>query len=190
MDVVDISSEMLMIGQELEASEGRKDAIAFFEADVSKPLTHLPLRPEGYDLVMANWIFSFADNTDILEGMFQNIVSNLKPGGRFIGVRDADPWSPALEDGKYGGSCAWVRKILGGVKYSCVLHCEPPIEFQGASLETIYSGSTEMYEKFGLADISIVPYESAEIVRNDPVFWEMFLKSPSLAVVQAVKRSI
>ncbi|EPE35076.1 S-adenosyl-L-methionine-dependent methyltransferase [Glarea lozoyensis ATCC 20868] len=187
VDVVDISHEMLQMGRNVEASLNRRDLIRFYEADVSKSITHLPLRSGGYDVVMANWIFSFAENVDVLEGMFRNIVAYLKPGGRFIGVRDADPWSPALRNGKYGGSCTWIDKIPGGVKYLCVLHCEPPIEFEGVSLEVIYSGTSEMYERFGLSNITIVPYESAETVQRNPDFWELFLIRPNLAVVQALK---
>jgi SAM-dependent methyltransferase len=187
VDVVDISHEMLQMGRNFEASLDREDFIRFYEADVSKPFPYLPLRRGGYDVVMANWVFSFAENMDVLEGMFRNIVAYLKPGGRFIGVRDADPWSPALRNGKYGGSCTWIDRIPGGVKYMCVLHCEPPIEFEGASLEVIYSGSSEIYERYGLTDIEVVPYESAEIVQRNPDFWELFLARPNLAVVQALK---
>jgi len=188
VDLVDISPGMLKIAQELEESLGRKDAIRFFEADVSKPLLDLPLREDGYDIVMGNWIFGFTDTMEVLEGMFRNIVKYIKPGGRFIGVRDADPWSPAVQNNRYGTSCPWIKEIPGGVRYYCVLHCTPPIEFEAASLEIIYSGSTEMYEKFGLTDVTIVPYESAEVIQKDPEFWQVFLQRPSLAVVQAMKK--
>jgi ubiquinone/menaquinone biosynthesis C-methylase UbiE len=191
VDVVDVSSAMLAEGQKCIQTVDTVLAhkIRFLQADVSKPLSHLPLRKEGYDLVMANWIFSFADSMEVLEGMFRNIVDHLKPGGRFIGVRDADPWSPALESRKYGGYCEWVKKIPGGVQYLCVLNSSPLIKFVGSSLEVIYSGSTEMYEKFGLTGVSLVPYEEAQVVREDRAFWQLFLESPSLAVVQAVKKA-
>jgi len=126
---------------------------------------------------------------EMLEGMFHNIVDYLKAGGRFIGVRDADPWSPALESRKYGGYCEWVKEIPGGVQYLCVLNSSPPIKFIGSSLEVIYSGSIEMYERFGLAEVSIVPYEKAQVVREDREFWRLFLDRPNLAVVQAVKKA-
>lgn len=190
VDIVDVSGEMLRIGREIERSLGREPGVTtrFFEADISKPLSHLPLREGGYDVVMGNWIFSFADRMEVLESMFQNIEAHLKPGGRFVGVRDADPWSPALESKKYGGSCKWVESIPGGVKYMCVLNSSPPLEFEGACLEVIYSGSTEVYERFGLADVKTVPYEKAEVVQKDPEFWQLFLERPNLAVVQAVKK--
>ena len=195
VDVVDVSEEMLRIGEEIErrrqayeSEVHNSNRIRFFEADVSKPLSHLPLHADGYDVVMGNWIFSFADNIELLEAIFSNITSYLKTGGRFIGVRDADPWSPALESGKYGGLCKWVERIPRGVRYKCVLHCTPPIEFERACLEDIYSGSTEIYEKFHLVDVKTVPYKEADIIHRDPDFWQLFLEHPNLAVVQAVKK--
>lgn len=188
VDLVDISPGMLKIGQEIEKSLGRENTIRFFEADVSKPLSHLPLHESGYDVVMANWIFSHADSMEVLEGMFRNVVGYLKPGGRFVGVRDANPTSPAMLNGKYGATYKWVKEIPGGVKFLVVLHCTPPVEFEGASLEIIYSGSTEMYESFGLTDVEVVPYQSTEVVQKDPEFWKLFLERPNLAVTKAAKK--
>jgi len=187
VDIVDISPGMLKIGQEIEVSLGRENIVRFFEADVSKPLSHLPLCENGYDVVMGNWVFSFAETIDVLEDIFRNIVHYLKPGGRFICVHDTDPRSPALENAKYGGTVTWAKDIPGGVKYFCVLHCVPPVEFEATTLEIIYSGSTQMYERFGLTDVAVVPYERAEVVQKDPEFWQLFLERPSLVVVQAVK---
>jgi ubiquinone/menaquinone biosynthesis C-methylase UbiE len=191
VDVIDVSSRMLDMGRKLvqDTDPAAAHKIRFFQADVSKSLSHLPLRKEGYNLVMANWIFSFADSMEVLEGMFRNIFDHLKPGGRFIGVRDADPRSPALESRKYGGYCEWMKDIPGGVQYLCVLNSTPPIKFVGSSLQVIYSGSTKMYEKFGLADVSVVPYERAEVVQKDREFWQLFLDRPNLAVVTAVKKA-
>jgi SAM-dependent methyltransferase len=187
VDVVDISAGMLQVGRDIEESLARAAMISYFEADVSKPLSHLALAEGGYDIVMGNWIFSFADTLEMVEAIFSNIVSHLKPGGRFVGVRDADPWSPALKDGRYGGSCKWVKSIPGGVRYYCVLHSSPPVEFEGACLEIIYSGSTNIFERFGLEQVVKVPYESADIIRNNLEFWQLFLERPNLAVVSATK---
>ncbi|ERF77058.1 hypothetical protein EPUS_09081 [Endocarpon pusillum Z07020] len=188
VDVVDISPGMLKIGHEIEKSLSRENTIRYFEADVSKPLSHLPLHENGYDVVMANWIFSHADSMEVLEGMFRNVVGYLKPGGRFVGVRDSNPTSPAILNAKYGAMYKWVKKIPGGVKFLVMLSCTPPIEFEGAALEIIYSGSTEMHERFGLTDVEVVPYESTEVVQKDPEFWKLFLERPNLAVVKASKK--
>ncbi|KAI1332475.1 S-adenosyl-L-methionine-dependent methyltransferase [Xylariaceae sp. FL0255] len=94
VDVVDISSEMLRNGKEIEDSHSHADAITWYEADISKPLDHLPLRT--YDLVMANWVFHHAHNIAEFESMWANVVARLKPGGRFVGVRSGDPYAPCF----------------------------------------------------------------------------------------------
>ncbi|KAI6383226.1 hypothetical protein MCOR25_000147 [Pyricularia grisea] len=184
VDVVDISSGMLAIGAEHEASLGREGVIRYLLGNATQPLSHLGLAEKSYDLVMGNWVFSFADSLEMVEGVFRNITAHLKPGGRFVGVRDNDPWSPAL-DGRYGGSCRQLQRIPGGVRYRCVLHLTPPVEFDGACLETIYSGSEELWRRFGFAGLETVPYEQAEVVQKDAEFWRMFLDRPNLAVVIA-----
>ena len=81
-----------------------------------------------------------------------------------------------------------MRHIPGGVRYRCVLHLTPPIEFDCACLETIYSGSPEMWEQFGLVEMETVPPESADVVQEDPNFWKAFLERPNFAVVRARMR--
>lgn len=188
VDVVDISPGMLRVGAGHEKALGRDGVVRFLQGDVSQPLSHLGLAEKAYDVVMGNWVFSFADSPAMARAIFGNIVAYLKPGGRFVGARDNDPWSPALEGGRYGGSCKWVERIPGGVRYRCVLHSTPPIEFDGACLETIYSGSPDMWEQFGFEGLEVVPYEDAEVVQEDPDFWRLFLERPNLAVVRAYMR--
>jgi SAM-dependent methyltransferase len=188
VDIVDISPAMLEIAESFEASLGRKGAMRFFEADVSKSLSQIPLREDGYDIVMGNWLFNYADSIEMLEGMFQNVVDHLKPGGLFVGVRSADMKTAALRDGKYGASFQSVREIPGGVSYTVVLHCNPPIEFKGTSLDVISSGSTELHKRFGLTNVQVVPYESTEVVQKNPVFWKTLIKQPSMAVIRAIRR--
>ncbi|KAK0391973.1 hypothetical protein NLU13_1471 [Sarocladium strictum] len=185
VDVVDISAGMLRIGAEHEKRLGREGVVRYMHGDASQPLSHLGLAPNGYDVVMGNWLFSFADSPAMVRAIFRNIVAHLRPGGRFVGARDNDPWSSALETGKYGGSCRWVERIPGGVRYRCVLHSTPPIEFDGACLETIYSGSPDLWESFGFQPPDTVPYELAQVVREDAEFWRQFLDEPNLAVVTA-----
>lgn len=196
VDIVDISTGMLKVAQDIEKSMGR-DVMRFFEGDAAKTLSHLPLREEGYDVVMANWVFNFAESIEVLEAMFRNATTYLKSGGRFVSVRDANitPESAVSSSsgphGKYGSTLVWVKPLTGGergFKYFARLHTNVPVEFEGSSLEVLNSGSTEIYEKAGLTDVEIVPYESAEAVRKDPEFWKEFLELPYIAVVKAIKK--
>jgi SAM-dependent methyltransferase len=188
VDVVDISSAMLKVGEDFEANLGRKGVMRFFEADVSKSLSQIPLREDGYDVVMGNWLFNHAASIDMLEGMFHNIVDHLKPGGLFVGVRGADITAGALRDGKYGATYKNMKIIPGGIEYTVVLHCTPQIEFHGSFLNIIASGSTEMHRKFGLTNVHVVPYECTKVVQSDPEFWETLIQRPAMAVVRATKR--
>lgn len=185
VDVVDLSPEMMNIGKELEAAQGR-DGINWYEADVSKPLSHLPLG--SYDIVMANWIFDHAASVEDLEGMWRNIAAHLKPGGRFVGVRCADPECPALAGGKYGSKYSDVEEIPGGIKARVTLAVNPPMEFESTSMKVNYSGSTELHEKYGMENVEVMPYLDTEVVAKDYEFWKEFLDRPGMAVVRARKR--
>jgi ubiquinone/menaquinone biosynthesis C-methylase UbiE len=65
VDVVDISPAMLEVGIEIEQKLGREGKIRWFEADVAKAMHHLPLMPDGYDVVMCNWLFDHAETDEV-----------------------------------------------------------------------------------------------------------------------------
>ncbi|KAB5511560.1 hypothetical protein GE09DRAFT_1209236 [Coniochaeta sp. 2T2.1] len=153
VDLVDIPATMIQTGK----ASNDATRLRFWQADVAQPLDHLPLLPEGYEIVMADWIFSFAASTETLHGA-DHVYQHPTPSQTrrpFIGVRDADPWSLVLQTGKYGGLCRDLSLIPGGVRYVCVLRSTPPIEFVGTCLEVIYSGSTDVYEQFDLLLVAI-----------------------------------
>ena len=105
VDVVDISPEMLRIRKDVEAQLGRSGHIGWLEADATQPLTAQigdHLHPGGYDVVMANWLFDHATCVRNLRAMWENVVTHLKPGGRFIGVRVRSVQAAYIQDGKYG----------------------------------------------------------------------------------------
>ncbi|KAH8662491.1 methyltransferase-like protein [Xylariales sp. PMI_506] len=189
VDVVDLSPDMLEAGQNIEIALGRRDKIHWHEADVSKSLAHLSLKPTGtYDLVMANWLFGHAGTVDMLEDMWRNITVYLKPGGRFIGARVASVHSPAAASGVYGLSFKDFKEIPGGWAYRYEIYSEdPPVTAESVSLAISYTGSTELHQKFGLEDVQIEPYEGTAAVRGDPEFWKPFLDDPFFAVVKATK---
>ncbi|KAI2619908.1 S-adenosyl-L-methionine-dependent methyltransferase [Hypoxylon sp. NC1633] len=191
VDVVDVSPEMLSSGRLTTAALGPKygDRIAWFEADVAKPLDHLQLRgaPGTYDLVMANWVMDHAASVEELEGMWRNIAAYLKPGGRYVGVRGGDPYAPAAVQGKYGSTYKNQKTIPGGIRYRYAVSMEPPMEIEASSMEISYSGSTELHEKYGLGEIENEPFENAEVIAKDPEYWKLFLENPYMVVVKARK---
>ncbi|KAG7292873.1 hypothetical protein NEMBOFW57_002918 [Staphylotrichum longicolle] len=187
VDIVDLSPGMMKVAEESEKATGR-NVMRFFEADVAKPLSHLPLREEGYDVVMANWVLDFADSAEVLEGMFHNIVGYLKSGGLFVGVRLGNPHSTILQTGQYGVILKDMEPFPGGVKFRAVIMSEPPMEFDAATHDALSSDSPEVYEKAGLTSVEVIPSTAGSVVEKDPKYWADFLKEPWLAVVKAVKK--
>lgn len=104
VDVVDISPGMLEAGRNINGNDNNmnmRSKLRFFEADVTKPLDHLPLLQQNkYDVVMANWIFSFIGTLEEIESAFSNIKRYLKPGGRFISVSGCGSVESGAEDGE------------------------------------------------------------------------------------------
>ena len=190
VDVVDISTGMLAAGEKIEARHPRHQpgVIRFLEADCAAPLTHLPLRAGGYDVVLAGWLFCHAETLAMLEGMFRNIAAHLKPGGRLVAICEGAPRSAAVRTGKYSTTYTRVWDVPGGVKFVYEMVTTPPAAMEACSLDVIQSGSSEIYERFGLEDVKTVPYESCEVVRKDPAFWEMMLAEPNIVCRTAVKR--
>ncbi|KAI1811929.1 S-adenosyl-L-methionine-dependent methyltransferase [Poronia punctata] len=185
VDVVDFSAEMMRGGQESEAALGR-NAIRWFEADVSRPLAHLPLRPQ-YDIVMANWLFDHCSSPEMLAGLWSNIGAYLRPGGRFLTLRVGNPRAPSLLTGELGYLYRDFEEIPGGLKYRFVFP-SPPVDIEVYSMEAMYSGSTEMYEKYGLADVRNEPFENAKVVRENPELLKSFLKDPAFFLAFATKK--
>ncbi|KFA62964.1 hypothetical protein S40285_08912 [Stachybotrys chlorohalonatus IBT 40285] len=193
VDIVDLSPQMLKVAQEAEKSLGRTDRIRFYEADVSKSLDHLPL-DQQYDIVMANWVFDHAGSVEILEGMWRNIATYLKPGGKFLGIRVANLHSGNITQlniagtDKYGTTFKGLEAIPGGVKYKVVVLTDPAFDFEGTSMDISSSGSMDLHHKYGLTDIETISYEETEVVKADLDFWNVFLQNPFFTVVKAKKQ--
>ncbi|KAK3319534.1 S-adenosyl-L-methionine-dependent methyltransferase [Cercophora scortea] len=187
VDVVDISSEMLRIGEEIEAKLSRKDRIRWFAADASKPLSSHLGDSATYDIVMANWVFDHATSVQDLEGMWTNVATHLKPGGRFLGVRVKNPRAEYLAKGKYGVTFTGLEEIEGGVKYTVGCLTEPPFGFEATSMEETLVMSDEIGKRMGLVEFATVDPREMEVVKKDEEFWGEFVEDPSCVVVVAKK---
>ncbi|KAK4465823.1 Ubiquinone/menaquinone biosynthesis C-methyltransferase UbiE [Cladorrhinum samala] len=186
VDVVDISKEMLRVGQ--STTSPNSDRIRWLEADVSKPLSPtLGLKEGGYDVVMANWVFDHATSEEALTGMWANIVQSLKPGGKFLGVRVLFPESEYITKGKYGVTFTKREEIAGGWKYEIGCLTDPPFSFWSTSMRSTLDLDHEIPKRLGLDQFEVVDYQETELVKSDPGFWEELVRDPSLAVVVARK---
>lgn len=208
VDVVDVSSEMLRAGREIEEArrlgpwQGGRGRIRWFEADAARPLAEqIPvtssdgdgegLLAEGYDVVMANWVFDHATSVAELEGMWANVAAHLKPGGggRFLGIRVQNVHARHVEPGeaKYGVAFSGIERIPGGWRYRVECRTQPPVSFEATSMEETCSLIDDIPRRLGLVDIATVDPRETEVVKSDPEFWEEFVKEPSCCVVVARK---
>ncbi|KXX72789.1 Ubiquinone/menaquinone biosynthesis C-methyltransferase UbiE [Madurella mycetomatis] len=206
VDVVDISREMLRVGRDIETRRGRRGRIRWLEGDASRPLRidRVTVREEddgpqrplpgdsgggGYDVVMVNWLFDHATSPEDLRAMWENVVANLKPGGRFLGVRVRSIGAEYMKDGKYGATFRDVEEIPGGLRYVCGCLTQPPFEFGCTSMRSTFTLADDIPRELGLVDFEVIPPEETEVVKSDPEFWADFVKDPNLAVVVARKPS-
>lgn len=185
--MVDFSAEMLRVGEKEDIKAGLGDLIRWHEADVSRPMRGLTLEA-SYDIVMANWVFDHAENVEELEEMFASASAYLKQGSRLICVHTSDPRGVFEQGDKYGSSLTNLEEVPGGLKYLVTLYgTEPPVEFGGVSLEVLYNGIFEIYNKFGFEDPRLLPLEDTELVKSDVEFWEECVEHPMLRFVTARK---
>ncbi|KAF2166512.1 hypothetical protein M409DRAFT_66551 [Zasmidium cellare ATCC 36951] len=184
VDVVDISPDMMRLGEEYEKSL-RRDVIKWYHGDASKDLEHLGLGP--YDLVIANGVFDHAQNVEELEVMWRNCAKYLKSGGLVIANRN-NPKSKAAASGKYGVQLGKFEEFEGGFSYKYRMLMEPPLEFESMALEPYYGGSEEISGKY-FEGFKAVPWEETEIVRSNPDFWKEYLEDPILYIFTAKKKA-
>ena len=197
VDVADISEGMMAEGKKMEAQTGRLPdggEIRWHVADAAKPLAEQEgasgvLGAGQYDVVMANWVFDHAGTVEDLTGMWQNIVTGLKKGGRFVGIRVIGPgiYAKHVALGTYGCKYEDIETIPNGFKCKVTLMTSPPFSFSGAALEDSYDMINNIPKELGMTDFQTVPTEDAEIVKKDPAFWKEHLDAPLFAVVTATK---
>ena len=160
---VDISSEMLRVGRELEQQQ-RPDApkIDFHLGDCFEPLDRLGLEPNSFDLVLANYLFNYATTRKQLEAMWHNVVTYLKPGGKLVGLL------PTFDVQKHLRRSAWngitykhLEDLDEAVRVQLTFHCEPQIQFDN------YVLPAEAYEhvplEVGMRDVVFNPPTEEDI---------------------------
>ncbi|KAK4171990.1 S-adenosyl-L-methionine-dependent methyltransferase [Triangularia setosa] len=197
VDVVDISAEMLRVGQELEETLGRNDRVRYLQADAARPLAEQInkteedfKRQQQYDIVMANWLLDHATSEEDLRGMWANVAAALKPGGKFIGVRVRCIRAPYLQYGKYGVIFSEYEEIPGpGWKYKVSFKLNnTPVSFEATSMESTLNLDHSIPQGLGMGDFSVLPHEESKVVKEDLEYWADHLKNPSFVVVVGTKK--
>jgi len=189
--VVDISESMIEIGKGIAAQAGLEGRIRWNVADATIPLAEQGvtgvLGPGAYDVVMANWVFDHANTEDDLRGMWANIASSLKPGGKFLGVRCVSSGFNAdhVSNGKYGVKFDDFKEIPGGARCTIIILNDPPTIFESTTMADSYNMTNDIPKGLGMIDFEIVPAEKAEVIKSDPEFWKEYLEAPHFAVVTA-----
>lgn len=190
VDNVDISPGMLRDGESTSTGLGRKDSIRWLEGDISKPLDHLDL-VDAYDIVIIGWTFDHAESDDQLEGMWRNVSRFIKPGGRLVNVRIANPQSPAAKSGKYGIHFTDFQDLPGGLSYKYHAATTPIFSCPGTTMTASmdFQQAKAISEHHGFVDYQKVPAEELQIVKDNPEFWQLYLQEPFFVCVTAHKKA-
>jgi SAM-dependent methyltransferase len=192
---VDISSEMVRIGRQIEAEQRPgAECIQFHVANCATTLEdqELELEPHSFDLVTGNWLFNYAADQRQLATMWQNVATYLKAGGKFVGLMpvfeaqkhlDRDPWN--------GITVTEVCTVPDGVKVHITAHCSPPIEFDNFLLNQHLH--EEIAAEVGMSETSYcLPTEKdlpSLYELEDAELWKSYLRNPVSHMCVAVKTS-
>jgi len=162
--VVDISSAMVEAAAARQETLGNdKGRIQAYVADCSKPLADQGLsvlEQASYDIVMAHWLFEYAQSPEDLRAMWQNIAAYLKPERSFLGIRSV--WgvdAEYLKEGLYGAVVTQMEKTEDGCKYRVRFKTEPPVEFCCTPLRSSLSLDETIPRELGLTDFAVVEAE-------------------------------
>lgn len=197
VDFVDISPEMMRLGQDFERNIGREGAIEWFQADVSENLGRQlgeeewgKEREGRYDLVIANGVFDHATTRGQLEGMWANAARYLKSGGRVVANRN-NPFSEAVgTEGKYGVRFEGFERLADdeGWKYTYrVVATQPELVFESYALNCYVNGEAEVAGRW-FQEFQNVRWEETDVVKENKGLWKDYIADPILFIFTARKR--
>ena len=189
---VDISSEMVRIGQELEAKQQPgSERIKYYVADCAADLDHLGLEQNSFDLVMGNWLICYAADREQLMGMWRNIVKFLKPGGRFVGLKTTVDVQDHVNRSSWCGiTTKVVENVTDGVKVHVTAHCKLQVEFFAYLLKgNLYE---EVPLEMGMKDVVHQAPTKNDLPHTadlDDAKWKAYLDNPYSLICTAVKET-
>lgn len=165
---VDISEKMIELAREESRKNG--DSIEFHVRNVCE------MESFGeFDMVMAAWLFNYAESLDDLKKMFKAVARNLKPSGKLVAYT-VDP-NFQLSKGNfatYGVNVLSEEPWDQGYRHRAEFVTNPP------SLFTFYRWSRADYEQaIAEAGLGAVHWQKPLLVEGDikrytPGFWTTF----------------
>ncbi|MCJ1402018.1 hypothetical protein MMC11_005237 [Xylographa trunciseda] len=193
---IDISSAMIQEAQSNLHPE-RTDRVEYRIGDCTAPglLKALGIGDERrFDLVHGAWLLNYAATEDELTSMWRNIVSHLKPGGRFVGITpnlEAEfSYERPFDDPKYGVTTKPIEKVTHGYKVRVTAHTAAHVEFENYILngDHVYERSA-VAAGMGQVKWKVVSPLPEDIERMEKGFWDDFMARPFSAVCTAVRES-
>ncbi|MCJ1288673.1 hypothetical protein MMC34_000202 [Xylographa carneopallida] len=191
---IDISTEMIREARS-SLAPNRPHCIEYRVGDCTTPnlLKTLGIGDERqFDLVHGAWLLNYAADEEELTHMWRNVASNLKPGGRFVGIipnleADFSDEKP-FDDPKYGVTTRAIGNVPHGYKVRVTAHSAGGVEFENYILN-----GDDVYERSAAAaGMSQVEWEAVsprpeDIERMEEGFWDDFVARPFSAVCTAVR---
>ncbi|MCJ1418640.1 hypothetical protein MMC32_004988 [Xylographa parallela] len=193
---IDISSEMIKEAQ----SSLKSDRTNCIEYRIGDCTMHGLLETLGicderqFDLVHGAWLLNYAATEEELTSMWRNIASNLKPGGRFVGIipnLEADfSYEKPFDDPKYGVTTRAIEKVTHGYKVRVTAHTAAGVEFENYILngDHVYERSAATAGMCQVKWKAVSPLPQ-DIERMEKGFWDDFVARPFSAVCTAVRES-
>ncbi|AWK89117.1 class I SAM-dependent methyltransferase [Azospirillum thermophilum] len=165
---VDISAKMIDLA--IEESRRNGDPIEFRVGNAAD------LEKLGeFDLVVAAWLFNYADSPETLGRMFRAAAANLKPTGRLVAYTVEPDFR--LADGnftRYGVNVLTETPWQGGFRHEAEFVTDPPSSF------TFYRWSRATYER-AIAEAGFSRWQwqkpmlsKEDVDRRPPGFWDVF----------------
>ncbi len=165
---VDISPKMIQLAR--EASIHNNDAIAYQVANAA----YVEVYGE-FDLVVAAWLFNYAQTPDELTNMFKTVACNLKPSGRLVAYTVHPDY--ALEKGNF---TAYGVTVLSDEPWHGGSRCKAEFVTATPSPFTFYRWTRQQYESaIRAAGFSSFRWqepmlESSDRDRHTAGFWQVF----------------
>ena len=179
---VDVAPDMVDAGIQISKSQGLDDRMSFHVSDCSGSLDALNLGKGSFDLVMGNWLLSYAANRAELEGMWRNIAIHLKTGGRFIGLMGTlDPLAASSNSGKYGMKTIVTGEIEDGFTVHAEAITKPRIEFDAYHLhEPVHQ---EAAKKAGMSEVKFMHPQKEDLPEGyNMEYWREMLEAPYFVI--------